>query len=327
MERNSPAIALLLLLQGVLASGAVEVHPSSNPAVVGENVTLSLSPPTSLSSGSWSVGNAQILTWVGNQQAIFSSHTGRASIDIATRALTLSFVTVADSGVYTVQSASPELKLSTTITVLEPISNVTLRTNQTRLVEFKGSIVASCSVLSGSSLSFLWLNGDSEITANERVHLTDGNSTLTIVNMSRYDQGQLRCCAFNAISNATSDPVNFTVSYGPENMNLTGGGSFATGSNVSMLCLADSSPPARLKWAFRGELLNTTGAELNLYNISEDQSGVYTCQAFNNETSRSENITTQVIISKPSSSASEQAACMWLLPLLSLAGLLFTTPH
>lgn len=103
---------------GVLASGAVEVQPSINPAVVGDTVTLSLSPSTTLKSGSWALGESLILTWLGDQQAVFPSHSGRVSVNVLTGALTLSSVTVADSGVYIVQSSDPQLKATASITVL-----------------------------------------------------------------------------------------------------------------------------------------------------------------------------------------------------------------
>ncbi|XP_028436554.1 carcinoembryonic antigen-related cell adhesion molecule 5 [Perca flavescens] len=303
MEKNTEgtlAIVLLVLIQGVLVSGAVEVRPSINPAVVGTSVTLSLSPSTTLKSGSWAVGESLILTWMGDQQAVFPSYSGRASVNILTGALNLSSVTVADSGVYVVQSSDIQLKANASITVLEPISNVTLRANQTELMEFNSSAVATCSVSSGSSLSFLWMNGSSEVTASNRVRLTDRNSTLTIVNVTRYDQGPFRCCVSNPVSNGTSNPVNFTISYGPDNMALTVNGqnttSFLIGSNLTMLCSVQSNPPAQLRWAFRGQRVNTTGPLLQLFNVSENQSGAYSCLAFNNHTNMNSNIATHIKI-------------------------------
>lgn len=103
---------------GTLASDAVEVHPSVNPAIVGDTVTLSLSPSVTLKSGSWAVGESLILTWLGDQQAVFPSHIGKASFNVLTGVLTLRAVTVADSGVYVVQSSDPQLKASASITVL-----------------------------------------------------------------------------------------------------------------------------------------------------------------------------------------------------------------
>ncbi|KAM6995307.1 cell adhesion molecule CEACAM1-like [Tautogolabrus adspersus] len=321
MERQSEGILafiVLSFLHGVLASAAVEVKPSINPAVVGDTVTLSLSPATSIKSGSWAIGESQILTWLGEQQAVFPSHSGRASVNVLTGALTLSSVKVSDSGVYIVQGTDPQLKANTSITVLEAVSNVTLKATETSLTEFNSSAVITCSVSSGSSLSLLWINGSSEVTAGDRVQLTDGNSTLTITNVTRYDQGPFKCHVFNLVSNETSDSVNFTITYGPDNMALTVNGqnttSFSVGSNLTMLCSAQSNPPAKLQWAFRGALVNTTGPLWELFSVSKEQSGPYSCLAFNNHTNINSTITTNILISKSPGSGVN----MWLLPLLLL---------
>ncbi|XP_037532515.1 carcinoembryonic antigen-related cell adhesion molecule 1-like [Nematolebias whitei] len=158
-----------------------------------------------------------------------------------------------------------------------------------------------CSVSSGSSLSFLWMNGSFPVTTSSRVQITNGNSTLAITNVTRYDSGPFSCYAFNPVSNGTSGPVNFTISYGPDSMALTvngsSGTSFPVGSNLTLLCSANSSPPAQLQWAFRGNLMNSTGTMLELFQVTQDQSGPYTCLAFNNITNVNNRITKDIIIS------------------------------
>lgn len=109
---------MLLSSSGVLASEAVEVQPSINPAVVGGNVTLSLSPSVTMKSGSWVVGQTPIINWIGQQQAPFSDYIGRATVNVLTGALTLSSLTLKDSGVYVVQSPDPQLSASAAITVV-----------------------------------------------------------------------------------------------------------------------------------------------------------------------------------------------------------------
>ncbi|XP_055359198.1 hemicentin-1-like [Betta splendens] len=312
----------------VLTSGGVEIQTSINPAVAGGTLTLSLSPPTALNIGSWAVGGSLIITWVGEQQASFANYSGRASVNIFTGALTLNPVIAADSGVYILQCSDPQLSANTSVTVLEPISNVTLTTNQTSLMEFSGSTLMTCSVSSGSCPSLLWLNGSSKVAASARAQFTNGNSTLQIVNVTRYDQGPYACYASNAVSNQSSNAVNLTILYGPDNMALTVNGqnptSVLVGSNLTVLCSAQSSPPAHLQWLFKGQTLNSTGSMLNLYNVSENQSGPYSCVAFNNITFINTSITTQITIN--SSGAKELSANVWLLPLLLWGGLLLSLP-
>ncbi len=90
------------------------------------------------------------------------------------------------------------------------------------------------------------------------------------------------------------------LSDGPDNMALTVNGqnttSFSVGSNLTMLCSAQSNPPAQLQWAVRGQLVNTSGSLLELFNVTEDQSGSYSCLAFNNHTNMDNNITITIKI-------------------------------
>ncbi|XP_043973031.1 carcinoembryonic antigen-related cell adhesion molecule 6-like [Gambusia affinis] len=306
--------------KGFLSRDAVEIQPSTNPAVVGSTVTLSLSPSVTLTGGNWALEDTFILTWLGEQQAVFPGYSGRASVNVTSGALTLSALSVTDSGLYQVHSADPLLKASVSLTVVEPISNVTLRVNRSDLIEHQASGLINCSVSTGSSLSFRWRNGSSEVTAADRVQFTDGNSSLNIVSVSRYDSGPFRCEVFNPISNGTSDSVNFTVSYGPDNMRLTVNGlntaAFSAGSNLSMLCLAESNPPAQLQWGFRGNLVNATGTMLELFHVRADQSGPYSCLAFNNCTNLYSYITTYITISR----SERLQGNVFLLPLLLLAG-------
>ncbi|XP_061573928.1 hemicentin-1-like [Cololabis saira] len=304
----------------------VKIEPSINPVVVGGAVTLSLSPSVTLTSGTWAVGKSPILTWQEDQQAVFPSHSGRAVVNVTTGALTVTTLTEEDSGVYTVQSPDPQLRASASITIIEPISNVTLSVNQTNLTEFRSSAFLECSVSTGTFLSFLWMNGSSEVTTSDRVHLTEGNTTLIIVSVTRHDSGPFRCYVFNDVSDDLSEPVIFTLSYGPDNMALTVNGlnktSFPAGSNLTLLCTADSSPPAQLQWASRGNLVNRTDTLLQLFSVTEHQSGSYSCLAFNNHTNTHNNITKHITILK--SGSDQETLNASLIPLLFVAGFLLS---
>ncbi|KAL2084223.1 hypothetical protein ACEWY4_019741 [Coilia grayii] len=165
---------------------------------------------------------------------------------------------VADSGIYVLQSSNPALRANTSLTVLEPITNVTVNASQTELVEFTG---------------------------------VDGNHTLTIQNVTRYDAGPISCHVANALGNATSHPITFIVSYGPEDMSLALGGSLLVGSNLTLVC----------------QFLNETGQDaLTLSGVEERHSGLYSCRAFNNKTRRWTSATKHILIRAPPSSEAQQ---------------------
>lgn len=86
--------------------------------------------------------------------------------------------------------------------------------------------------------------------------------------------------------------------------------SFDAGSNLTVLCSALSHPPAQLRWAFRGQLVNTTGPLLQRFSVVEEQSGPYSCLAFNNHTGINSSITARIeIASEFVSLAASACAC------------------
>uniref|UniRef100_I3K5W9 Ig-like domain-containing protein n=1 Tax=Oreochromis niloticus TaxID=8128 RepID=I3K5W9_ORENI len=257
-----------------------------------ENINLILSPPQ----GYFAVGSDISLTCsVGSRPpAQFNWFLNGNQLPDTGSELRLMNVQMSQSGNYSCQAFNHKTLRSQTsqpsaITVLEKVSNVSVTSSSTDLVEFSGSVSLSCSA-SGSSLSFLWLNGSSEVTASDRVQLTDGGSSLTIITVTRFDQGPFRCSVSSPVSTGTSDPVNLSIN-GPEHMNLILSppqGCFAVGSDISLTCSVGSRPPAQFNWFLNGDQLPDTGSELRLMNVQMSQSGNYSCQAFNSKTLRSQ---------------------------------------
>ncbi|XP_074509281.1 cell adhesion molecule CEACAM5-like isoform X2 [Sebastes fasciatus] len=283
---------ILGVISGLTKGAGVLPDGPLNKAV-GETVmfTTTLNPPeTPFLSVNWKFGSKNIITYSGVTN-IAPAYEGRITLFLSTGSLELRNLTLNDSGEYSVNiipHGGVQEEGNTRLDVYVPVSNVMATASSTDLVESISSVRLSCSS-SGYSLTFLWLNSSSEVTASDRVQLTDGGANLIIVNVTRYDQGPFRCHVSNLVSNGNSGPINFNISYGPENINLTISPSqeyFVEGANISLFCSADSSPSAQFMWFLNGDLLSDTGPELRLMNIQMSQSGNYSCQAFNNKTLR-----------------------------------------
>uniref|UniRef100_I3K5X0 Ig-like domain-containing protein n=1 Tax=Oreochromis niloticus TaxID=8128 RepID=I3K5X0_ORENI len=241
---------------GVLPDGPLN-------AAVGETVmfTTTLTPTEKpFQVVGWSFNKSKTIIISTNVNITGPEYEGRITFFPSTASLQLRSLTLNDSGEYIISILQADATNHQGRTTVVIYGEQMLKSNN--LVEFSGSVSLSCSA-SGSSLSFLWFNGSSEVTASDRVQLTDGGSSLTII----------------------------TVTHGPENINLILSppqGYFAVGSDISLTCSVGSRPPAQFKWFLNGDQLPDTGSELRLMNVQMSQSGNYSCQAFNSKTLRSQ---------------------------------------
>uniref|UniRef100_A0A3B3RB44 Ig-like domain-containing protein n=1 Tax=Paramormyrops kingsleyae TaxID=1676925 RepID=A0A3B3RB44_9TELE len=135
---------------------------------------------------SWTVNGSTILTSDGTNTITYPVYNGRINFDITTGSLELKSLTLHDSGSYQVQ----------------------IQTSGES--EFNDSVSLTCSA-SGSSPTFHWLNGSSDIIVSERVHLSADNRTFTISPVLRFDQEPIYCSVTNIVSNTTRKAISINI--------------------------------------------------------------------------------------------------------------------
>ncbi|KAK9514052.1 hypothetical protein VZT92_027541 [Zoarces viviparus] len=298
---ESPLVfALILFTTFATATSMQRIYASENPLSVGSNVTLF--SQDNVTTGAWLFDNNIVVLIFPGNTIIANNWIDRVAFNSTFSSLTISSVQLEDSGLWTLWAENYFPAQLLTLSVQVPISGVTLRANATNLVEFNDTAVLTCSVLNGSSLSYVWLNGSSVVTAGGGVQLSDGGATLTMVRVTHYDEGPFRCNVSNGLSHESSLPVYLNVSYGPSNTTMgimPMRSTHITGSNITLSCSADSSPPAMIQWMVDGVYLNHFGPHLQLETVAESNSGNYQCMFHNTVTLRFSSKSAMIRIMEP----------------------------
>ncbi|XP_028281108.1 carcinoembryonic antigen-related cell adhesion molecule 1 [Parambassis ranga] len=137
----------------------------------------------------------------------------------------------------------------------------------------------------GSVDSIQWWKNGQLMSANNTAVFKMNNKTLTLNPVQYSDSGYYQCQAFNSLSNLTSDSCEVVVYYGPEMPTITGPKVAYIGDNVTLSCYAKSNPASYYRWYFKACPVSNE-SEYVLRPLTANMSGMYTCIAFNNITSK-----------------------------------------
>ncbi|XP_064425554.1 carcinoembryonic antigen-related cell adhesion molecule 5-like [Latimeria chalumnae] len=176
------------------------------------------------------------------------------------------------------------------IEVYEPVSKPTISSSDSTPVEFNDTVTLTCSA-SGTDVSYQWWRDNQPVSSSGRFLLSNNNQTLTISEILRTDNGPYTCNASNAVSTNSSDKFFLNISYGPDSPKISispNSTELSVGSDILFSCAADSNPPATFTWFLNNTSLNENGQSLTITKIQQNNTGNYSCQAFNSDTKRSE---------------------------------------
>ncbi|XP_026571109.1 carcinoembryonic antigen-related cell adhesion molecule 2-like [Pseudonaja textilis] len=190
----------------------------------------------------------------------------------------------ANNGTYTCEASNNETKLSQSkvqpICVLENLSEPILSPSESYVAE-KKRFTLNCSTINSSTVTVTWSKDSKPFPTN--VKFDNENRTLTLLEFQQPDAGTYTCTAQNRFSKATSNPSILTLAYGPKSVQLNQSGTIEQplGSELVLLCSAESVPPAKFEWFFNNTVKN--GMEDTLYVPLKDweDEGNYTCRATN----------------------------------------------
>ncbi|XP_062965971.1 carcinoembryonic antigen-related cell adhesion molecule 5-like [Cynocephalus volans] len=195
-------------------------------------------------------------------------------------------VTLEDTGYYTLQTIDINFstdQASGQFHVYSELPKPSVTSNNSHPVEDKDSVALTCEPETQDTTYAWWVNGQS-LQLSSRLDLSLDNRTLTLLSVMRNDTGPYECGTQNPVSTGRSDPVTLNISYGPDTPTISSpDSSYRTGANLSLFCYAASNPPAQYSWLINGRPQQST-QELIIPNITVNDSGSYTCLAYNSAT-------------------------------------------
>ncbi|XP_072464045.1 cell adhesion molecule CEACAM8-like isoform X2 [Notamacropus eugenii] len=222
--------------------------------------------------------------------------------------LLISNLRLSDTDNYTVQFFNSISALIETVqgylVVYEIVSKPNLTASSTNVLE-NTTLVITC-ITEHQGINILWVFNNESLSLNERKYLSENNQMLTIRNVRREDAGSYQCEVWNPISNNRSDPLTLTVNYGPDSITFSptpeGDKIQVTINNpLTLVCQVESYPPAQYEWRVNGTVTcNFSDNSYTINNTSWEDSGSYTCLAWNNMTNLSVSKVVTVSIEKVS---------------------------
>ncbi|XP_072464044.1 cell adhesion molecule CEACAM6-like isoform X1 [Notamacropus eugenii] len=226
----------------------------------------------------------------------------------STPQLSIPDVSLNDTGTYICNASNSVSGLSSSkdinVTISEIVSKPNLTASSTNVLE-NTTLVITC-ITEHQGINILWVFNNESLSLNERKYLSENNQMLTIRNVRREDAGSYQCEVWNPISNNRSDPLTLTVNYGPDSITFSptpeGDKIQVTINNpLTLVCQVESYPPAQYEWRVNGTVTcNFSDNSYTINNTSWEDSGSYTCLAWNNMTNLSVSKVVTVSIEKVS---------------------------
>ncbi|KAM9039181.1 cell adhesion molecule CEACAM1-like [Sarcophilus harrisii] len=181
------------------------------------------------------------------------------------------------------------------LTVYGPLSKPLISSTNMAPVENKDNVSLTCQS-EGQEVTYQWFINQSS-PAGDRIVLSPDHRTLTIIKVTREDQGPYKCQIRNPVSFNESE-FTLNIAYGPDTpMIFPTALNYPVGATIELNCSAESNPPAQLTWLING-IQMTSSSKLSIANVSLNHTGTYTCNASNSVTGLSSSKDINITISE-----------------------------
>ncbi|XP_005361223.1 carcinoembryonic antigen-related cell adhesion molecule 1-like [Microtus ochrogaster] len=237
--------------------------------------------------------------WLFNGQSLGLTNRTKLSLDNST--LIIDLVRREDAGEYQCEVSNPvssERSDPIQLAILALLPKPSITSNNSNPMEGEDSVAFTCEPETENT-SYLWRRNGQSLSEGDRLKLSEGNRTLTLLSVVRNDTGDYECETRNPVSTSRSDPFTLNITYGPDDPIISPSNTyFRSRRNLSLSCQAASNPPALYSWFVNGELLSSS-QELFIQNITTNNSGSYTCFIYNSVTGLNKTIVKNIEVLEP----------------------------
>ncbi|XP_078093183.1 B-cell receptor CD22-like [Mustelus asterias] len=214
------------------------------------------------------------------------------------------FICSVRNPVSSVQSMPVILKIlasvSNVIVAISPVSD--------GLVEDEDNVSLKCDA-QGTAPAYSWSHSGKPLLENPRFTLSADHSALVIKPVKRSDSNEFICKATNALNSQHSEPVKLRIYYGPDSAQTnvtagkcgstyTGGFCVKNGSEVSLMCQAQSFPECNYTWSFNGITVSSETVHV-IRNAEFNNTGNYRCLAENIYTKKMGDSEISILVYRP----------------------------
>ncbi|XP_051017979.1 carcinoembryonic antigen-related cell adhesion molecule 1-like [Acomys russatus] len=207
-------------------------------------------------------------------------------------------VTLEQSGVYNLNIHSADLgqkSVFVDVSVYPLLSKPSVRSNRTAAVEGRDAVELTCEPRLLKT-TYLWQLNGKQLPDDNGTILSQGNTTLTLLEVSRHFKGPYECEAKNPLSASRSIPFSLDVFYGPDTPEIFPPNKyFEEGKSLWLSCQAESHPKAQYSWTINGKPWNSK-EEVFIHKTSVSNNGLYACLVSNPATGRNNSTVKEITI-------------------------------
>ncbi|XP_055103345.1 carcinoembryonic antigen-related cell adhesion molecule 20 isoform X1 [Symphalangus syndactylus] len=231
-----------------------------------------------------------------------------------TRTFTIHAVSREHEGLYRClvsNSATHLSRLGTLkVQVLETLTTPQVVPSSLNLVENARSVDLTCQTIN-QSVNVQWFLSGQPLLPSEHLQLSADNRTLIIHGLQRNDTGPYACEVWNWGSRARSEPLELTINYGPDQVNITrelasemiSAIEAELNSSLTLQCWAESKPGAEYRWTLEHSTAEHLGEQLIIRALTWEHDGIYNCTASNSLTGLTRSASVLIKVVGPQSSS------------------------